>query len=56
MILDFIVPLCLRVFVAALVYRNLLNLNELDTTLTELKAMAAEAYMGFRSPAVPKKG
>ena len=33
---------------------NLFNLKEFDTTLTELKAMAAEANMGFRS--ILKKG
>ena len=35
-------------------YRNLFNLSEFVTTLTELKAMAAEANMGFRS--ILKKG
>jgi hypothetical protein len=35
-------------------YRNLLNLSEFDTTLTELNAMAAEANMGFNS--IPKNG
>jgi hypothetical protein len=37
-------------------YENLFSRKEFDTTLTELRAMAAEAYMGFNSPAVPRKG
>ena len=37
-------------------YRNFFNLSEFETTLTELNAMAAEAYMGFSSPAVPRNG
>jgi hypothetical protein len=33
---------------------NLRSLREFDTTETELKAMAAEAKMGFNN--IPKKG
>ncbi len=37
-------------------YSKRFNLSEFDTTLTELKAIAADAYMGFRRPAAPRKG
>ena len=39
-----------------IIYENLFNLSEFVTTLTELNAMAAEAYMGLSSPAAPMKG
>jgi len=38
------------------VYENLFNLSELEITLTELKAMAADAYIGFNSPFAPRNG